>query len=153
MRPPQRRNSRLRDGVMSFFQRTYWPGFQLRGLFLVPALQSLARQVLEKPCSGDAAKTLCPRENLGQSDGTQDRLRNQPWSFSLCLLTLLWQYKGIRACTSQLAQDQPWLKPQCKGRAWVLCWGMGSASCPSTWRWSRATRTLHITGVENMKLQ
>lgn len=69
---PQRRNSRLRDGVMSFFQRTCWPGWQWIGLFfLVPMLLlPSGRQVLERAWSGDAAKASCRWENPGPSAGS-----------------------------------------------------------------------------------
>lgn len=70
------------------------------------ALCSLARQVPEKPCSGDAAKALGPSENLEQPDETKDRLRIQPWSLCSCFLTLPWEYKGLRAC-NDLAGARP----------------------------------------------
>lgn len=106
---PQRRNSRLRDGVMSFFQRTCWPGWQWRGLFLVPVLLlPSGRQVLERAWSGDAAKASCRWENPGPGSGTKPG-----------------NMKASEPAIRHWVQDQPWMKTWCKSRKWHLCWEIG----------------------------
>lgn len=62
--------------------------FSCEGLFLVLVLHSLAGSIPEKPCGGDAAKILRSIKTLGQTDGSQEMLGNQPWSLCPCGLML-----------------------------------------------------------------
>lgn len=64
-----------RMGLCHFSSRCASLAFRL---FFMPALHSLARSIPEKHRGGDAAKTLCSSENLGQTDGSQEMLGNQP---------------------------------------------------------------------------
>lgn len=109
-RLPQRRNSRLRAGVVSFFQRTCWPGSQWRKAFF-----SANAALSEKAGPGERLEWGCCKGLMSQGkSGTQ------PWSLCACS-HLSGNMKNPEPATRQWVQDQAWMKTQCKSRTWVLC--------------------------------
>lgn len=96
---PQRRNSRLRDGVMSFFQRTCRPGWQWKRAFFSADAAAPPRE--GRSWSKSAVGMLQKLRVTGKIwDPAQAQESNLVF---LCLLTPQWECENSRACHKALS--------------------------------------------------